>query len=78
MIPAEELGSADGDIILEFGILPYQEKNLYDPSNVRMPYKCYTWVYDRGEVLTPLDDVIDPQRFLNRTLSVVESQMSRQ
>jgi hypothetical protein len=76
MIPAEELGSADGDIILECGILPYQEKNLYEPSNVKFPYKCYTWVYDRGEVLTPLDDVIDPQRFLNRTLSVVESQMS--
>jgi hypothetical protein len=76
MIPAEELGSADGDIILESGILPYQEKNLYDPSNVKFPYKCYTWVYDRGEILTPLDDVIDPQRFLNRTLSVVESQMS--
>lgn len=76
MIPAEELGSADGDIILEYGILPYQEKNLYEPSNVKFPYKCYTWVYDRGEVLTPLDDVIDPQRFLNRTLSVVESQMS--
>ena len=76
MIPAEELGSAEGDILLEHGILPYQEKNLYDPSNVKFPYKCYTWVYDRGEVLTPLDDVIDPQRFLNRTLSVVESQMS--
>jgi len=76
MIPAEELGSADGDIILEYGILPYQEKNLYEPSNVKFPYKCYTWVYDRGEILTPLDDVIDPQRFLNRTLSVVESQMS--
>jgi hypothetical protein len=27
-------------------------------------------------VLTPLDDVIDPQRFLNRTLSVIESQMA--
>jgi hypothetical protein len=33
-------------------------------------------VYDRGEILTPLDDVIDPQRFLNRTLSVVESHLS--
>ena len=56
--------------------MPYQEKNLYDPANVKFPFKCYTWVYDRGEVLTPLDDVIDPQRFLNRTLSVVESQMA--
>lgn len=76
IIPQEEIGHGNGDIILEYGILPYQEKNLYDPANVKFPYKCYTYIYDRGEVLTPLDDVIDPQRFLNRTLSVVESQMA--
>jgi hypothetical protein len=76
-IPKEEIGSSiDGDIVLECGITPFQERNLYDPSNVKFPYKVYTWVYDRGEVLTPLDDVIDPQRFLNRTLSVIESHMS--
>lgn len=75
-IPREEVGSVDHDIVLEFGVAPYQERNLYDPSNVKFPYKVYTWVYDRGEVLTPLDDVIDPQRFLNRTLSVIESHMS--
>ena len=76
-IPREEIGaSVDGDIVLECGIAPFQERNLYDPSNVKFPYKVYTWVYDRGEVLTPLDDVIDPQRFLNRTLSVIESHMS--
>jgi len=76
LIPQEEIGNGMGDIVLDFGIVPYQEKNLYDPANVKFPYKCYTWVYDRGEILTPLDDVIDPQRFLNRTLSVVESQMT--
>jgi len=76
LIPQEEIGNGQGDIILEFGIAPYQQKNLYDPANVKFPYKCYTWVYDRGEILTPLDDVIDPQRFLNRTLSVVESHMA--
>jgi len=75
-IPQEELSSSSGDIILDHGILEYQEKNLYDPANVKFPYKVYTWVYDRGEVLTPLDDVIDPQRFLNRTMSVIESQMA--
>lgn len=76
LIPQEELGSIDGDVVLEYGVLPYQEKRLGDPSSVKFPYKCYTWVYDRGEVLTPLDDVIDPQRFLNRTISVIESHMS--
>ena len=77
MIPQEEIGNGSGDIILDYGILPYQEKNLYDPANVKFPYKCYTWVYDRGEILSPLDDTIDPQRFLNRTISVVESQMEQ-
>jgi len=76
MIPQEEIGNGLGDIVLDYGVLPYQEKNLYDPANVKFPYKCYTWVYDRGEILTPLDDVIDPQRFLNRTLSVVESHLA--
>ena len=76
IIPQEEIGHSSGDIILEYGIMPYQEKNLYDPASVKFPYKCYTYIYDRGEVLTPLDDVIDPQRFLNRTLSVVESHMA--
>lgn len=76
IIPQEEIGNGSGDIILDYGILPYQEKELYDPANVKFPYKCYTWVYDRGEILSPLDDTIDPQRFLNRTISVVESQMA--
>jgi hypothetical protein len=76
LIPQEEIGIGTEDIILEYGVLPYQEKKLGDPANVQFPYKCYTWVYDRGEVLTPLDDVIDPQRFLNRTISVIESHMS--
>jgi hypothetical protein len=76
LIPQEEIGTGSGDIVLEYGIVPYQERKISDPSNVRFPYKCYTWVYDRGEVLTPLDDVIDPQRFLNRTISVIESHMS--
>jgi hypothetical protein len=76
LIPQTELGINTGDIVLEYGIAPYQEKNLYDPANVKFPYKIYSWVYDRGEVLTPLDDAIDPQRFLNRTLSVVESHMA--
>lgn len=76
IVPEGEIGGNGGDVVLEYGIMPYQEKNLYDPANVKFPYKVYTWVYDRGEVLTPLDDAIDPQRFLNRTMSVVEAHMA--
>lgn len=75
-IPKEEIGSTEGDIILEYGEAPYQQRDIGTPAKVGFPYKCYTWVYDRGEVLTPLDDVIDPQRFLNRTISIIESHMS--
>lgn len=76
LIPQEEIGTGHGDIVLEYGVVPYHERKIGDPSTVKYPYKCYTWVYDRGEILTPLDDVIDPQRFLNRTISVIESHMS--
>ncbi len=76
-IPKEEVGAARAeDIILEYGELPYQEKYSFDPSNVEFPYKVYSWSYDKGEVLSPLDDAIQPQRFINRLLSVAESHVN--
>jgi len=76
-IPQEEIGVGHSkDIILEYGEAPYQEKDKLSPSNVEFPYKCATWAYDRGEVLSPLDDAINPQRFMNRILSVAESHIN--
>lgn len=75
-IPKEEISGVEKDIMLEWGVLPFQEKHLRKPSETYFPYKCETWDYERGEILTPLDDAIDPQRFLNRTISVIESRMS--
>jgi len=76
-IPKEEVGVGTAqDIILEWGEVPFQEKRKLDPSNVQFPYKCYTWAYDKGEILSPIDDAIDPQRFINRTLSVAESHIN--
>jgi hypothetical protein len=43
---------------------------------VEFPYKAYCWSYDKGEVLSPLDDAIQPQRFINRLLSVAESHIN--
>lgn len=76
--PREEIGGSTRgeDIILEYGEAPYQEKKAADPSSVKFPYKCYTWTYDRGEVLSPLDDAISPQRFINRVKSVAESHIN--
>jgi hypothetical protein len=61
-----------GDIVLEYGLLDYQEVDLYDFSNCKFPIKVSTWGYVDGEVFSPVDDAIDPQRFINRVLSVTE------
>lgn len=78
-IPAEIIGSGQktpNDVILDWGKVPFQESDTLDPSNVEFPYKVYAWGYTNGDVLSPIDDAIDPQRFLNRTLSVAESQVN--
>lgn len=64
------------DIILEYGILPYQETDNLDVSSVKSPFKVYCWGYVDGEILSPVDDAISPQRFLNRLLSVAENQIN--
>lgn len=84
-IPKEVLASVgDGneseesfkDIIFEYGIAPYQETESLEISNVQFPYKCYCWGYIDGEVLSPVDDAISPQRMINRILSVAENQIN--
>lgn len=76
-IPKEEIGvQGMEDIVLEWGEMAYQEKQAIDPSSVDFPYKVYTWSYDKGEVMSPLDDAIQPQRFVNRLLSVAESHIN--
>ena len=74
-VPKEQIGSTE-DIVLEWGELPYQEGYKYDPSSAKYPYKCYVWNYDKGQIITPLDDAINPQRMINRLLSVAESQIN--
>jgi hypothetical protein len=82
-VPKEILMSAPGqdkdktgDIVLEHGILPYQETDNVDVSDVKYPYKCSCWAYVDGEVLSPVDDAISPQRMINRILSVAENQIN--
>lgn len=74
-IPGEQIGNKE-DIVLEWGEVPYQETYKYDPSSTKFPYKCYTWNYDKGEIISPLDDAIKPQRMINRLISVAEAQIN--
>ena len=76
-IPGEIIGAPDGnEIVLEYGKVPYQETDGMSPSNVEFPYKVYCWNYNNGEVTSPIDDIIDPQRFTNRLLSVAEAHVN--
>ena len=65
------------DIVYEYGIFPYQSKRLTDPSNIKFPISISTWAYIDGEVISPMTDAIDPQRLINRTTSVAESQLNQ-
>lgn len=64
------------DVVLDWGLAPYQETETLEYNSVVYPYKCYAWAYINGEVMSPIDDAIDPQRLINRVLSVAENQIN--
>ncbi len=85
-IPGEAISAKDAngtvtkrdlpDIILDHGLVPYQETEYLDPTNVKFPFKVFCWGYVDGEIMSPVDDAINPQRFINRIMSVAESQIN--
>ena len=75
-IPGEVIGTSNTEILLDYGTVTYQDADGMSPSNVEFPYKVYCWNYNNGQVTSPIDDVIDPQRFTNRVLSVAESHIN--
>ncbi|HEY4481902.1 MAG TPA: hypothetical protein VI489_03530 [Candidatus Brocadiaceae bacterium] len=64
------------DTILKWGLLPYQETNVEEYNTSLPPYKVNCWSYVNGEVHSPVDDAINPQRFINRVMSVIEQQVN--
>lgn len=65
-----------GDIVLDHGILERPEPNIYDQQELVPPIKIRAWSLSNGYIMSPVDDVIDPQRMINRILSVAESQIN--
>lgn len=64
------------DIVLEYGQVDYSETNWTDPSYIKFPIKVHTWALVDGEVLSPMSDSLNPQRFLNRIISATEGQIN--
>ncbi len=64
------------DIILDYGLFQYPETDNHHISTVKFPFKAYCWGYVDGEIVSPVDDAINPQRFINRLLSISENQIN--
>jgi len=77
-IPGEFINGGGGsmDIVLNYGIRPYSQKYSYRHEWIDYPYKPYTYSYILGEVISPVDCLISPQRYMNRVLSVAESHVN--
>lgn len=75
--PAELFaGTGSEDIVYEYGIVPYQSVDSRNPRKVEFSYKCQCWDYHNGNIVSPMDVLIDPQRFINRTMSVAEARLN--
>ena len=83
-IPGEIVGGKSyknqqsNDILLEYGVVPYQDKNSFNITPAVYPYKVGTWKYYLGKILSPVDDMIDTQRLINRLLSASEAIINNQ
>lgn len=85
MVPWEYLFGCDpknvpkqyqADLVLDYGVCPFQEVNPMDSTRVKLPIKAAVWALNEGQVVSPISDIIFPQRFLNRIVSVTEQQMN--
>lgn len=80
MIPSDLIATEKNqnapDVVLEHGLYEYQDTEFADPSNVDFPIKTHVWAQVDGEVIAPVGDALNPQRLINRILSVAESQIN--
>ena len=65
-------GETKMDLVLDHGLYPLQEDDPFDTNRIGFPIKVSTWAYIDGDVIAPITDSIDPQRFINRVQSVIE------
>lgn len=64
------------DLVLDYGLYPLQEYNPLDPMKTANPIKAYRYGVADGETVTPVQAMIDPNRYLIRMLSGFEGQVN--
>lgn len=65
------------DIVWDYGVHELQEVNPMDSSKVLLSIKASVWAMDGPRIVAPITDVIMPQRFFNRVMSVTEQQINQ-
>jgi hypothetical protein len=76
-VPREYVITKDHqDIVLEWGVLEYSDFDYMNPHYTPFSYKVATFAYYDGEISSPIDDAIDPQRMVNRINSMAESMIN--
>jgi len=71
-----ERDKKSSDLVLSYGLMPYQERNIYSAYNMQPPYKVAMYFYVNGYVNSPMDIAINPQRMANRIMSAVENMIN--
>jgi len=65
-----------GDIVLDSGVFPLQQQDHFDTSLAALPIKVELWANVAGKPIAPMSDLRDPQRMINRILTVQEKYIS--
>ncbi len=77
IVPVPPTGKeGSSDIVLDFGVFPYQDTELQNIDSVKYPIKVSTWMYHNGFVDTPISSLINPQRMINRYAAVEQQQIA--
>lgn len=71
-VPKEE----QYDICLAYGVHDFQEVNPFDTAKVKLPFQVRAWAIHENRIIAPMSDHRDPQRFMNRIMSVTEQQFN--
>lgn len=64
------------DLVLDYGVDRLQEYNPLDTNFSRTPLKATIYACANGDIVSPAQAVLDPARFVARTLSALEGQMN--
>ena len=64
------------DLVLDYGVYDLQEYNPRDVDRSENPIKATAYAIANGVIVSPVQAIIDPNRFVNRTFSAIEGQMN--